>query len=378
MGVLWYRGSIQNLQPRHTLSLLLPYLILAFPSLVWTARHFMVSDSLHILEIFSPFRIPHHYAIPQVYGTKILLPVLIYAGIGGLGITKGCFKESPVLLASFFSLLGLYGVLIVFTFLFFNPTVVSMQLFKMTNLLIVLAIVLFSGVLEEMFRAVFRSVTYMLKWCVLLLGLSMVYGIYAVLQRDTLNLQLLMGCFLLYRLPFRMTRIALVGMVFGFLLIRSIPNLPYVGTFPYTTRDLDPERYELYQWIKETTPPSALFVIPLDLSWSSFRTETLRGVVVDLKAHPYRADEILVWMDQIVAVSGLGSVEDLQSMWKVYLNYLKLGTERAQYLKRRFHAQYFVIEKENHFGHCDELKMVYDSKKFVVYELYPLFSKNRI
>lgn len=96
---------------------------------------------------------------------------------------------------------------------------------------------------------------------------------------------------------------------------------------------------ELYQWVKMTDPTST-FVIPPGLF--SFRLFGERAVVADVKALPFRADEVLEWYERMRDLCGDDHVGSLEEMER---GYDLLGYRRLKRVVEKYGADYVVVRQ---------------------------------
>ena len=64
-------------------------------------------------------------------------------------------------------------------------------------------------------------------------------------------------------------------------------------------------------WIQENTPTNAIFAVPP--SWSHFRTQTERSIVINHKAFPYKDSDIYVWYKRLQDMAPIAGEERTSS-----------------------------------------------------------------
>jgi hypothetical protein len=134
-----------------------------------------------------------------------------------------------------------------------------------------------------------------------------------------------------------------------------------------------PERASLERWVRQHTPPGAVFVIPP--KYMEFRIRTRRPVVVDWKSASYHPVHAVEWYRRLCAVGGLepgerGLPRGLQHL--ATQGYRDLGAKRARRLRRLYGAEYFVISLrggKRHRGELDGLVLAYQNPAWAVYRL---------
>ncbi|HSE69073.1 MAG TPA: DUF6798 domain-containing protein [Gemmatimonadales bacterium] len=117
-----------------------------------------------------------------------------------------------------------------------------------------------------------------------------------------------------------------------------------------------PAERELYAWAR-TTDPASVFVIPPDME--DFRLQSERAIVVDWKASPVLASEILEWYRRIGRISGDSAVGGLD---QAIGGYAKLTPAALASLSRDYGANYAVFRTPR----ADTSGVVYRNHDFVV------------
>jgi hypothetical protein len=120
-----------------------------------------------------------------------------------------------------------------------------------------------------------------------------------------------------------------------------------------------PAEKELYAWAR-TTDPASVFVIPPDME--DFRLQSERAVVVDWKASPVLASEILEWYRRIGRISGDSAVGGLD---QAIAGYAKLTAEALASISRDYGANYAVFRTPR----ADTSGVVYRNHDFLVLDL---------
>ncbi|MEM7165878.1 MAG: DUF6798 domain-containing protein [Planctomycetota bacterium] len=107
------------------------------------------------------------------------------------------------------------------------------------------------------------------------------------------------------------------------------------------------------EWIREESPPGALFMIPPDLE--GIRLQGQRAVIVNFKCFPLGdGDEILEWTRRIEAVTGSEAILDQQAtgfrlLQKLIADYKGRSPDQVLETMDEFAADYFVTYED----HCE-------------------------
>lgn len=120
---------------------------------------------------------------------------------------------------------------------------------------------------------------------------------------------------------------------------------------------------ELFSWAR-TTDSGSMFVTPPMLS--SFRLLAERAIVVDWKALPFRADEIIEWHNRITDICGTESSNSKNAMRDGYNN---MDIRRFDTIANKYNLDFIVLIK----GTTSALlpgKTVFENDKYRVLKLY--------
>ena len=115
----------------------------------------------------------------------------------------------------------------------------------------------------------------------------------------------------------------------------------------------------LYAWAR-TTDQAAVFLIPPNMA--DFRLQSERAVVVDWKASPVLASEVLEWYRRIGRISGDSAVAGLE---QAEAGYAKLTPAALDSLKGEYGAEYAVFRAPR----ADSSGVVYRNQDFEVVDL---------
>lgn len=98
--------------------------------------------------------------------------------------------------------------------------------------------------------------------------------------------------------------------------------------------------FELYRWLRESSPRDAIYLTPPDLDGARFLGQ--RAIVVDWKAVPLIPTELMGWYERLCDVTGreLASSGDLGG-------YQSLDLERLRRLVPKYHPDYLVVRRGN-------------------------------
>jgi hypothetical protein len=121
-------------------------------------------------------------------------------------------------------------------------------------------------------------------------------------------------------------------------------------------------RTELYQWIRQQTDRDALFAVPPD--WKDFRLIAQRAIVADSAGAPFYPPDTIEWDHRLADLTGLdhtGSVEEVAN------GYRTMNTRRLHQLQERYGVTYFVTDSK--MNAVPGMAIVYESGPFQVIHL---------
>lgn len=102
----------------------------------------------------------------------------------------------------------------------------------------------------------------------------------------------------------------------------------------------DPSRSQLYEWIRTSTPESAVFAIPP--SWKDFRLNARRAIVVDYKGMPLNSrPDMLEWAVRMHALAGLVANNTVDSL---DAGFAALDCGRARRLGEAYGVKFVIVE----------------------------------
>ncbi len=133
-----------------------------------------------------------------------------------------------------------------------------------------------------------------------------------------------------------------------------------------TRLDYEKSNGPMELWVKDNTPPDAVFLIPLTLE--DFRLKAHRAVVVDYKVFPWSDAGLLDWRRRIDAVLGAPLPLNQYKPAVLDAHYANLGAAQVETLDRRYGANYFLtsIQSADNFK---EFEKVYDDRKWYIFRL---------
>jgi hypothetical protein len=123
---------------------------------------------------------------------------------------------------------------------------------------------------------------------------------------------------------------------------------------------LEASENELFAFVREKTPHTALFLIPPELEL--FRLEAQRPVVVDLKALPMNKAGLLEWHARLGAVAGETKPANPLA---VMMGYRTLDGERLLALREAYGIDHAVVHADQEFP-AKDWHEVYANARFRV------------
>lgn len=147
---------------------------------------------------------------------------------------------------------------------------------------------------------------------------------------------------------------------FAIALIAYLFYNPLIGRYQY-----DKAATELYNFVKEKTPQDAVFLIPPEML--TFRTGTIRAVVVDFKTVPMSDGGMVEWYERILDVT---KSQDQKYKKESNFNEMKKGYNLLNEadiieLKKKYGFDYALFEKGKNLN----FERVHENEKFVLYKL---------
>lgn len=124
--------------------------------------------------------------------------------------------------------------------------------------------------------------------------------------------------------------------------------------------------YEMMKWVNENTKENAVFIAPI--SMETFHMDAQRSLFVSWKLAPYEADRIVEWYGRILMINrGEGLFEEnIDPRKDIQKNFRKLTEIEILEIRNNYpevtHIIFPATENLN-------LKMVYETEKFTLYEL---------
>jgi hypothetical protein len=141
--------------------------------------------------------------------------------------------------------------------------------------------------------------------------------------------------------PVLATAAASIGMA---MIAVCVVRGPYFGAFRIAE---DPPSYlAACDWIREHTPPDAVFLVPPDEQ--EFRLRARRAIVVNYKAVPQLSRELGVWRDRLREVLQMRDLRNLprpfeKTLAAIHERYESLPPEHYADAARRYGARYVLV-----------------------------------
>lgn len=272
------------------------------------ARPEPIVDGPSLFYILAEFRLPHHYLPGSFYsGSYFRFGLLALLGLGSLlsvrhrrGIQRLDFILRSLLLIALLCLLSA-----VFTELVPVLMVAKLQLFKMTVLAKLFFVILICGAvtfwLPDAIRQPIRSILLKPRWGLAVMVLVSIGLITAVVKTD------------------------------GFLHER-------VGPFHRAEEPIG----QVQSWVKRNTPTASIFAVPP--SYSSFRSETHRTIVINYKAIPFEDEQMIVWFDRLLDIAPIELPErgGQETMAQLDSAYARLSAADLRRLSDQYGFEYVV------------------------------------
>ena len=266
------------------------------------ARPEPIMDGPSLFYILAEFRLPHHYLPGSFYtGSYVRFGALAVLALSSLlsvrhrrGIQRLDFILRTLLLIALLCVISA-----VFTEFVPVLMVAKLQLFKMTVLAKLFFVILICGAvtfwLPDAIRHPMRSILLKPQWSLSVMVLIAIGVVTAVVKTD------------------------------GFLHER-------VGPFRRGEEPIG----QVQSWVKRNTPTASIFAVPP--SYSSFRSETHRTIVINYKAIPFEDEQMLVWFDRLLDMAPIelperGGQETMAQLDSAYarLSAAELGRLAEQY-----------------------------------------------
>jgi hypothetical protein len=135
----------------------------------------------------------------------------------------------------------------------------------------------------------------------------------------------------------------------------------------YNSQVKNPGTVQLYDWIKNNTADTSLFIIP-PMDFDDFRIMAQRAIIIDYKGIPFDNDNIKAWYERMCDEtnykdSKCNGVADMNN------NYLYIDSGKSEYLKNKYKADYLLIENSKHKGDLSKMKIVFKNKEYTLFGL---------
>jgi hypothetical protein len=124
--------------------------------------------------------------------------------------------------------------------------------------------------------------------------------------------------------------------------------------------------FELAEWTRFNTPLEAIFTVPSEIS--TFRINAQRGLIVDWTMSPSIPGDLEEWYRRIGDISGIdiNEVSTIPSNDQLIDGYRNLDYSRAKFLKDKYGASYFVVNKENHLANIEKFDELFSNELYKI------------
>lgn len=124
--------------------------------------------------------------------------------------------------------------------------------------------------------------------------------------------------------------------------------------------------FELGEWTRFNTPLEAIFTVPSEIS--TFRINAQRGLIVDWTMSPSIPGDLEEWYRRIGDISGIdiNEVSTIPSNDQLIDGYRNLDYSRAKFLKDKYGASYFVVNKENHLANIEKFDELFSNELYKI------------
>ncbi len=272
------------------------------------ARSAELNPDPSLFYILAEFRLPHHYLPGSFYEhSYIRFGALAVLGLGTLLSVRHRrgIQQLDFILRSFVLIALLCAIGTVFTEVMPVLQIAKLQLFKMTVLAKLLFVILICGAvtfwMPDSLRHPIRTVLRWPRW-----GLAFVSVVWIGVGAAVLHTE-------------------------GYL-------HELIGPFRRAAEPIG----EVQTWVKRSTATSAIFAVPP--SFSSFRSESHRTIVVNYKAIPFMDAQMIVWFDRLTNMAPIELPDRGGPQTQAQLDsaYASLSASELRDLAEQYRFEYVV------------------------------------
>ena len=166
------------------------------------------------------------------------------------------------------------------------------------------------------------------------------------------------------------------GAVGGLMLLMAVSSVYGLGNFSrdgIDPKDVDSVRPGLgpvIEWIRDDSPKGSVFVTPAH--FSVFTLATSRAIIANFYAAPVRATETLEWFERIALIHGYDPGGPIPSSCDINVmgrDYGTMNSQRARELRKRYGADYLLVNHAFQTGDISELELVFRNGPWAVYRI---------
>ena len=167
-----------------------------------------------------------------------------------------------------------------------------------------------------------------------------------------------------------------VGTVGGLVLLMAVSSVYGLRNFSrdgIDPKDIDSVRPGLgrvIEWVRDESPKGSVFVTPAHLSVFTFATS--RAIIANIYAAPVRATETLEWFQRIALIHGYDPRGPMPSSCDINVmrrDYGTMNSQRARELRKRYGADYLLVNHTFQTGDISELEVVFRNGPWAVYRI---------
>ena len=124
-------------------------------------------------------------------------------------------------------------------------------------------------------------------------------------------------------------------------------------------------------WVKQNTPPDALFIVPPDLEGYHLYAE--RILVAEFKSNPWLEKDILEWKERLEALTKTDDLFRLPQKGFALRDYIKerydsLEAEDVTRLAARYGARYVIFPKPKNLP----FSVLYENGRYILFHIEPI------
>lgn len=130
-------------------------------------------------------------------------------------------------------------------------------------------------------------------------------------------------------------------------------------------RPFSPERAQLIAWLAENTPSDAVLIAD-PTSEAFLRVRARRALIAEFQCASFVPGELREWRRRLCDLSGTSESDPSSALRP---GYLRLDSERAVMLRRRYGAEYVLVSTKEHVGDLSGLRERFHSDTYRVLEI---------